>query len=205
MKRLFLLFILFSSLVSFSETTKVLLFIRDGSPQLDFMLKKEVFTMQNLLEKSGFKVTIATLSGETIKTESTTLKPDTRLSKVKINDYAGFIFPCMAAGDSLNPDVLVFVKKVFDQGKPMAAQLGSVLILAKVGALKGKKIAFANEEKWNSSTYPELKGSIFSGIGVIQDGNIITSGNCPWMAKHNGKQDGTAELTQKLIAVMKTK
>lgn len=204
MKRLFLLFFLFSSLVTFSATTKVLLFIRDGSPQLDFMLNKEVGTMKDLLEKSGFKVTIATLSGETIKTDSTTLKPDTKLGKVKINDYAGFIFPCMAAGDSLNPEVLDFAKKVFDQGKPMAAQLGSVLILAKIGALKGKKFAFADGEKWNAKMYPELKGSTYSGIGVVQDGKIITSGNCPWMAKFNGKQDGTAELTQKLIAIMKT-
>jgi len=205
MKRICLLFFLCFSLVSFSKTTKVLLFIRDGSTHLDYMLKKEVGPMKDLLEKSGFKVSVATVSGETIKTDSTTLKPVTKLSAVKINDYAGFIFPCMAAGDSINPEVLVFAKKVLDQGKPMAAQYNAILILGKVGALKGKKFAFREGIKWESVTAPELEGSTYSGIGVVQDGKIITSGNCPWMAKSNGKQDGTAELTQKFIAVIKSK
>jgi putative intracellular protease/amidase len=150
-------------------------------------------------------VTIATFSGKIIKTDSTTLKPDIKLSKVKINDYAGFIFPCMAAGDSIQPEVIDFAKKVFEKGKPMAAQLGSVVILAKAGALKGKKYGFADPDIWNSSIYPELSESIQNGSGVVQDGNIITSGICPWMAKQKNLPDGTTELTQKLILAMNVK
>jgi hypothetical protein len=40
---------------------------------------------------------------------------------------------------------------------------------------------------------------VYSGDGVVQDGNIITSEICPYMAVAIGKPDGTTELTRKLI------
>ena len=43
----------------------------------------------------------------------------------------------------------------------------------------------------------------YSGIGVVQDGNLVTSGTCPLMAMQLGKPSGTQELTQKLVAMMK--
>ncbi len=50
---------------------------------------------------------------------------------------------------------------------------------------------------------PRFVGAIYSGRNVVQDGNIITSGVCPWIKKLRGWPDGTAELTQKLIAELK--
>lgn len=50
---------------------------------------------------------------------------------------------------------------------------------------------------------PKLKNAFYSGIGVVQDGNIITSGTCPMMMKMSGLKDGTAELTNKLIQSIK--
>jgi putative intracellular protease/amidase len=88
-------------------------------------------------------------------------------------------------------------------GKPIAAQTGGVLILGEAGVLKGKKFAFEDEKDSNPSTYPILNDGIYSGRGVIKDGNIITSGTCPWMAKMTGHQDGTAELTRMLIDAIK--
>jgi putative intracellular protease/amidase len=169
------------------------------------MLTNEVGPMKELLEKSGYKVTIATISGETIQAGSTTIKPETKLSLVNIKDYEGFIFPCMAASDSINPQAVEFVKKITEKGKPMAAQLGSVLILAKAGALKGKKFAFTDGKNWNSKMYPEFEASNFSGTGVVKDKNVITSGTCPWAAKMSGKQDCTNELTQGFIAMLNNK
>jgi putative intracellular protease/amidase len=96
-----------------------------------------------------------------------------------------------------------FVKKVVNAHKPIAAQLGAVLILAKAGILDGKKFAWADETDENASMFPEFKKSIYSGRGVVQDGLIITSGTCPWMAKGKGYQDGTQELTQNLVAAIK--
>jgi putative intracellular protease/amidase len=205
MKLLVSLLFICTFLITSAKTPKVLLIVRDGSTQLEYMLNKEVFTMKDLLEKSGCKVTIATISGESINAGNITLKPDTKLSLVNINDYAGFIFPCMATNDSISPAVIAFAKKVADTGKPIAAQLGSVLMLAKAGALKGKKFAFTDDKNLNVKMYPEMEEVNFSGPGVVQDGNVITSGTCPLMAKMNGTQDGTAELTQKLIAMVKPK
>jgi hypothetical protein len=50
-----------------------------------------------------------------------------------------------------------------------------------------------------------LPDAISSGDGVVQDGNIITSGICPHMAKMGGKQDGTSKLTEALIAEINRK
>jgi putative intracellular protease/amidase len=193
-------------LVSFNKkATKVLIFIRDGSPQLEYMLTKEVGVMTEILKSGSFEVKTATISGEVLKAGSITMTPDLKLSEVNIDDYAGFILPCMAAKDSINPEAITFVKKVADKNKPLAAQTGSVLTLAKAGILDGKKFAYVNEIGWNAKMYPEFKSGIFSGIGVVQDGNIITSGTCPWMAQMPNHPDGTTKLTQTLIDVIKAK
>jgi putative intracellular protease/amidase len=205
MKRLFLLFFLFSILVSCNKVApKVLLFIKDGSSQLEYMLIHEVGTMSKILKESGYEVKIATLSGTVLRTDSITLTPDLKLAEVNIDDYAGFILPCMVV-DSVNPEVASLVKKVVDKGKPLAAQLASVVILAKAGVLNGKKFAFSDAKDINTSMYPGFSEGIYSGKGVIKDGNIVTSGICPWMAKMTGDKDGTAELTQDLIDIIKLK
>ncbi|MGD0343238.1 MAG: DJ-1/PfpI family protein, partial [Bacteroidales bacterium] len=194
MKRLFFVFILFSILVSCNmKAPRVLIFIKDGSSQLEYMLTHEVGTMSKILKESGFDVTIATISGAVLKTDSITLTPDLKLGEVNIDDYAGFILPCMII-DSVTPEALNFIKRAADKDKPIAAQLGSVLILAKAGLLNGKKFAFADAKDMNISLYPDFKSGIYSGTGVIKDGNIMTSGICPWMAKMTGYKDGTVEL-----------
>jgi putative intracellular protease/amidase len=184
---------------------KVLLFIRDqGSDQLEYMLVNEVGPMRKILAESGFDVTIASISGKTIKTNSVTVTPDCELKRVKIDDYAGFILPCMA-NDSAPSESVAFVREIVNKGKPIAAQLGAVNVLGKAGVLSGKKFAFAEEKDFNTSMYPALKGGIYSGSGVVQDGVIITSGTCPMMSKMHGHQDCTAELTRTLIGVMTTR
>lgn len=205
MKLLLSLIFICSMLTTSAKTPKVLLFIRDGSAKLGYMLSNEVTPMKELLEKSGYEVTIATLSGEPLKTDSITINPDTKLSLVKMDDYAGFIFPCMATNDSIDPQAVSIVKQIAEQGKPMAAQLGSVLMLAKAGALKGKKYAFMEEKFWDKKKYPEFETGTYSGTGVVKDQNVITSGTCPLMAKATGLKDGTNELTQGFIAMLQDK
>lgn len=201
MKRLFYLFLLSSILVSFDKSApKVLLFIKEGSPQLEYMLTNEVGKMAEILKQSGFEVTIATISGEVLKAGSVTVKPDLKLSEVNIDEYAGFIFPCMVL-DLASPEMITLVKAAVDKGKPIAAQAGSVTLLAKAGILNGKKYA----TNIDASTWPDFKNSIYSGRGVVQDGNIITSGVCPWIAKDTGYQDGTPKLTQTLIDIINGK
>jgi putative intracellular protease/amidase len=203
MKRLFSLFLLCSILVSFDkDVPKVLLYIEGESMELEYMLIHEVNKMREILKQSGFEVTIATISGEILKTDSVTVKPDLKLTDVNIADYAGFIMPCMAVSDTIiTSEEKNSVRKAVNSGKPIAAQLGAVWILAKAGVLNSKKYALFEDPSMAS----EFKNAIYSGRGVVQDGLIITSGTCPWMAKESGYPDGTAMLTQTLIDAIKAK
>ncbi len=205
MKRLFILLLLATVNTSCTkDTPKVLLFIRgDGlkSYDLELMLTKEVGVMKEILEQSGFEVAVASVSGESIVAGSNSLKPDLKLDEVSIADYAGFILPCMADSGSAAPEADAMVKKAAAAGKPVAAQYGAVWILAKAGVLKGKKYATFDEDDVNED--PDFKDAVYSGQGVIQDGNIITSGICPFMAKTRVLQDGTPELIRMLIEAIK--
>jgi hypothetical protein len=75
--------------------------------------------------------------------------------------------------------------------------------LAEAGALKGKRYAFVDDPL--NQPPPDTKdsrfeGAIFSGSGVVQDGNIITSGICPATEGWMGMPDCTPELTRAFIA-----
>jgi putative intracellular protease/amidase len=188
-------------LMSFDkDAPKVLLYIENGSSNLQYMLQHEVGVMKDILEKSGFNVEVATIDGLMLKTDSMSLQPDMKLSDVKVIDYVGFIMPCMAAEDTtVTQTEIDFVRNVMKENKPIAAQLGAVLILAKAGALDGKKYAVAEEIK----NFKGFSKGQYSGEGVVKDGNLITSGVCPNYAREAKKKDGTAELTNTLVAVIK--
>ena len=87
-----------SAIAEAQSTSKVLLIPREGegSGNLDLMLTKEVGVMIDILQKAGFKVVVANASGQSIEGLIRKLKPDLKLSEVRIDDYAGFILPCMA-------------------------------------------------------------------------------------------------------------
>lgn len=170
---------------------------------LNFMLTNEAVKIKQILEQAGFDVDITSISGERLKSESMSVKPDILLSKVNIRKYSGFIVPCMAPKDTVvTLQEKNFIKEVVQEGKPLAAQTSAVFLLAEAGVLHGKK--FAMEEKLIDMS-PKFKNAVYSGIGVVQDGNIITSGTCPMMMKMTGLQDGTVELTTKLIQTIKSK
>ncbi len=175
---------------------KVLLIAKEASNVMEFMLTQEVGVMMSMLEKAGLKVVVASPSGQPITGGTTTLKPDMKLGDVKVEDYAGFIIPCMAIENG-PPEAVEIVRKAASLGKPIAAQNGSViLILAKAGVLSGKQFAvYPGYEKY-------IPQGIYKGGGVIQDGNLITSGSCPNTARAGTHPDTTTELTQKFIATL---
>lgn len=194
----------FQQIAVAQEAPKVLLFITDGSPELEFMLIKEMGVMKTILEQSGFEVNITTVSGESISIGSVNLDNVLKLANVNTKDYSGFILPCMGVKERRDvPEMRAIVEKAVKAGKPVAAQLGSVRYLAKAGVLKGKKYSYRVEV--DSDTAPEFKDGIYSGTGIVQDGNIITSGVCPLWSREEGLEDGTRELTKTLIEAMKTK
>lgn len=199
-------FIILSMFGPNATAEQVLMIVKQNSPDLELMLTKEVGVMKEMLERAGFDVVVATASGRTIAAGTATLESDLKLADVKPADYAGVIIPCMASGASEPapeaPGAAAIVKEAVAAGKPVAAQLASVLILAEAGVMSGKKFASGEDAVKDQ---PVLADAVFSGTGVIQDGKIITSGICPYMEKNLGLKDGTPELTQALIAELSGK
>ncbi len=191
---------------------KVLLIPREGySGDIELMLIKEVGVMRRMLMFAGYKVEVATASGGTIVSPAMDLKPDMILAAVKKEDYVGYIMPCMAVGGipgpPVAPEAVAIVKYAVAEGKPVAAQFGSVIILAQAEVLKGKKYAFFSDPlkpvPWRKFTDPRFNDAIFSGRGVVQDGKIITSGTCPLLERMSGFPEGTTKLTQAFIDELK--
>ena len=58
---------------------------------------------------------------------------------------------------------------------------------------------------WRKLTDPRFVGAIYSGRNVVQDGNIITSGVCPYLERMTGLPDQTTKLTELFIAELKKK
>ncbi len=203
MKRYLLAAILATVTLAYAnDIPRVLLFMRSGSGDLEYMLKKEVLVMKETLERSGFKVVVATLDGSDFSAGSTTVKADIKLGEAKVADYAGFILPCMMVASYPEPEVsqeaLNLVKDAVAAGKPVAAQTGSLWTLARAGLLKGKKYAYPFAEK-----SPRFEGAIFAGTGVVRDGLILTSAMCPHMARTMKVNDGTEALAIALAEAMK--
>jgi len=206
MKRLLIAILLSTITLAYAnDAPKVLLFMRDAqtSGDLEHMLKKEVGVMKDTLERSGYKVVVATLDGSSFSAGSTTVKTDIKLADANVADYTGFILPCLAvpsypAPPEVSPEVITLVNAAISAGKPVAAQTGSLWTLAKAGLLKGKKYAYAMEEK-----HPYFAEATFAGTGVVRDGLVITSGICPYMELMAKMKDGTEDVTLALIEAMK--
>lgn len=185
-----------------AQTGKVLLMAKDGeSADLDYMLTNEVNVMTKMLEEAGFEVMVASPSGQTLTGEAQTLSPDLRLADVSMNEFDGIIMPCMAMSEEARlPEVETLIRETVAAGKPVAAQLGSIVQLARAGVLEGKKFAYV--EEW-IPTVPEFEGLEYGGSGVVEEGNVITSGACPYAARALEIEDTTPALTNAFIARLK--
>jgi len=191
--------------------SKVLMIIREGYPaDIDLTLKMEVGVMSLLLNQAGFRVDVASTSGQPIVGSTRKIEKIMRLSEIKVDDYVGIIMPCMGVGwypgPPVSPQAIGIVKKALADGKPVAAALNASSLLAEAGLLKGKRYAYfrdplKTDEKWKLTDL-RYEGGIYSGDGVVQDGKIITSGVCPVIQMASGKQDGTVQLTKAFIAAI---
>ena len=193
---------------------KVLMIPREGySQDIQLMLEKEVGTMRRIIMTAGFKVIVATASGMRIVSPGMDLEPDLKLVDVKLSDYVGVIMPCMAVGGipgpPVAPEAVTIVKQAVAEGKPVAAQFGSVIILARAGVLKGKKYSFLDDPLkptwYRKQTDPSFEGGIYGGRDVVEDGNIITSTICPYLERMMGIPTTTTKLTELFVAQLKKK
>jgi putative intracellular protease/amidase len=187
------------------QADKVLLIVpEDSSADLEYMLSNEVAVMTDMLEQAAYDVAVATASGEPLVADETTLTPDLKFSDIEMTNYDGVVMPCLAAADdarSLPPELAAMIREAVADGKPVAAQTGGIITLASAGVLTGKKFAYV--EEW-APEVPLFEDAVYSGNGVVEDGNIITSGVCPYAARMLGLQDGTAGLIEALIDQMRS-
>ena len=196
----------FSTFGISEQNSKVLMIVKDDSTEAELMLTKEVGVMTDMLEQAGFEVVVANASGQPMVAGTATVKADLKLDDVNVADYSGVIIPCMGIGLEAEtpaaeaPKAAAIVEAAMAEGKPVAAQVASVLILADAGALAGKTYAFPSKE--GAETHSSLKEATYSGNGVVQDGKVITSGVCPLAAKNRGLEDGTPELTKAFIVAL---
>jgi len=194
---------------------KVLMIVREGySTDLDLAIKMEVGVMDTVLKKAGYEVVVASTSGQPILGPTQRIEKVSRLSEIKLNDYAGVIMPCMGVGmfpgPPVSPEAVAAVKKVLEDGKPVAAAANASIVLAEAGVLKGKKYAYATDPlnpgpQWEGRSDRRFEGALYSGPGVVQDGRIITSGICPILEKVLGLANGTVELTNEFVAALGAK
>ena len=192
-----------SGIISFAEgqqKDKVLIILREGeSPDVKLLFNEEVAVMRERIEQAGFETVVASVSGQPFAAETTTIEPDLKLDDVNVADYAGVMMPCLAVRAAPAPEAVAVIKEVVAEGMPVAAQRGSVPTLAEAGVLKGKKYALGAEPSADESAF---RGAEFVGTGVVQDGNVMTSGVCPLAAVRLELEDGTEELTRTFIEAL---
>jgi 4-methyl-5(b-hydroxyethyl)-thiazole monophosphate biosynthesis len=158
---------------------------------MNMMIENEFNPINAALTKAGYVVETASENGKEIGTGNSKTKVLNRIDSINIKKYIGIIIPCMAAGGTENEipngaiDIIIKGNK---QGLIIAAQQSGVLLLEKAGILKNKKYAIVEESK------DEIPDGIYQGTGVVQDGNIITSGICPYLNSTTGAKDGTLEM-----------
>jgi putative intracellular protease/amidase len=160
---------------------RILVLVREVSEDMEFMIKNEVQPMIEQVKEAGYNVVIASESGKPITTKNQKLVPDVKLADAAILDYDGVIVPCMMAGSMPNKAPaagVVLLREAAAAGLIIAAQ-HSIEMLVPAGLTKGRR--FANSP------------------GVVVDGKLITSWNCPYTALNNGKPVDTYALIEAFL------
>lgn len=173
----------------------MLLVLRENSNAVDLMLSREVGVIIAELKASGFAVVVASASGRPIGQSPARIEPDLKLADVRMADYVGLLLPSMAVGLTapVSAELIRIVRRAAALKIPLAAQHGSVVVLQRAGVLKKKKYAF-QRRVFNEGEY--------RGPGVVRDGELITSGTCPFLSRETGRPDGTETLTRLFIEAM---
>jgi putative intracellular protease/amidase len=204
-----------------SSSGKVLLIPREGySQDLDLAISKEIGVMTKLLTDAGFTVDIATSSGSSLIGPTRKIENVKRLAEVNTDVYVGVILPCMAVGlfpgPPVAPEAVMAVQKIEGSGKPVAAALGSVNVLAEAGVLKGRKYSYSRDplkpDAVSMRTDARFADALYVSPGVTQDGGIITCGVCPviekvynWGMDPFGTPSAAVKLTEMFIAAIGSK
>lgn len=159
---------------------KVLMII----PHLDFR-DEEYEKPHQILEARDATVTVASSSLELAKGMlGAEVKPDILLQDVEVEDYDAIIFVggvgATEYGD--NPTSHAIARKAVENNKVLAAICIAPTILARAGALEGKRATASSAAK-----KLEAGGASYTGAEVECDGLLITAGG-PGTAAKFGKE-----------------
>jgi hypothetical protein len=175
---------------------RVLIVPREGSIALDYMIEHEVLVIRDVLNDAGYAVDIATRSGNPMRGTTMNLDPVLKVSEVNLSLFTGVILACMAAGSvgswDASADEINLVTQAVRKGLLVGAQASALITLAEAGLLDGKDYCYYKDVSY----YPGFKKGNWKGLGVIQDGLLITSSSCPYVPVEYGQKmkDYTAEF-----------
>ncbi|MCG8416241.1 MAG: DJ-1/PfpI family protein [Pseudomonadales bacterium] len=209
MKKLFTKILLLISLAVsvqvFADENTVLMFIREGSRNLEVMLEEEVQLMKDMLEAEGYRVEIATIDGEDLQAGSVSIAVNHKIADVDMDDFGAIALPCMAPppGSPYEVEVVQLVQLAAASDKPIAASRGAVGYLAEAGVLQGKRYAYASPV--NVEERPSFRGGTFTGTGTETDGLVTTNGICPLASRSTGLPDGTGAMTRSFIETLNSR
>ncbi len=205
LSRLLVVITLAISAQVFADENTVLMFVRDGSRNLEVMLEEEVQLMKEMLEAEGYTVEIATVDGEDLQAGSVSIAVNHRIADVDMDDFGAIALPCMAPppGSPFEQEVVELVKMAAASEKPIAASRGAVGYLAEAGVLTGKRYAYASPV--NVEERPSFRGGTFMGTGTETDGLVTTNGICPLASRSTGLPDGTGAMTRSFIETLNSR
>ncbi len=149
---------------------------------------EECFVPKKVFEAAGAKVTVAAEFTETAKGAlGGTIKPDIRISEVRIDDYDAIVISGGAGSRKYlwdNKHLRELVKAADSQKKVVSAICISPVVLARAGILKGKESTVFN----SPDTVNELEkyGADYQDRDVIISGRVVT-GRDPKSAEAFGK------------------
>ncbi len=152
---------------------------------------EEYFVPKEIIQGAGFEAaTVSNRKGTARGAEGGEAEVDLLLSELELSDYQGVVFiggpGCLKNLD--NQEFYQLVQAAVAQDKVLAAICISPVILAKAGALKGKK-ATVWSDSLNREPINQLKraGAEYRSEPVVVDGKIITA-NGPAAAKEFGRE-----------------
>lgn len=139
----------------------------------------EVIEPMAILKANGAQVTLASLTTDTaIGLNGFKIKPDTKISDAKVEDYDAIVIP---GGTGVigtlwdNEELRILIQQFNAQNKIVAAMCAAPPTLAKAGNLKGKTVTMF---PWDDGI-KELtsRGAIYVNEETVTDGNIVTAKN----------------------------
>lgn len=145
---------------------------------------EEYFIPKQVLEEAGIKIiTVSSKSGTAVGIQGGEAKVDALLEDVKPEDYDVILFVGGSGALKYQDDENChrIIKEAAAAKKILAAICIAPVILAKAGALQGKKATVWNSAMDKSAVKTlEENGAIFVQNPVVVDGTIVTASGPDW-------------------------